>query len=130
MSADTQLLPPLDSGEKSKPLTPLPLGTEWEQLTLFQTLEYDRQAKEAEQKKFEAKKALAAQLAEQVAEGRARREKERADDKAYADSIQRDVQRYREETNTLLWRKQQENTIKQQNFKDEVPDYLCSSHVF
>lgn len=111
-------------------MTPLPVGTEWEQLTLFQTLEYDRQSKESEQRKYQAKKALAAQLAEQVAEGRARREKEKAEDKAYADSIRRDVQRYQEENNSMLLLKQKENAQKQQDFKDQVSYLLFySNHI-
>lgn len=111
----------------SDPLTPLPIGTEWEQLTLYQTLEYDRILKEKEMKKLEAKKALAAQLSEQVEEGRARREKEKADDRAYAESVRRDAQKYREETNAKLRQRYQENTSKLQDFKDQV---CCSCLSF
>lgn len=104
----------------SDPMTPLPVGTEWEQLTLFQTLEYDRVLKEKEMKKNEAKRALAARLAEQVEEGRARREKEKADDRAYAESVRRDALKYYEETNAKLQQKHHENTLKLQDFKDQV----------
>jgi hypothetical protein len=89
-------------------------------LTLYQTIEYDRVLRDSELKKSQAKKALAAQLAQQVQEGHARREKERADDKAYADSIQRDAQRYREEKNAMLFQKHQENAMKLQDFKEQV----------
>jgi hypothetical protein len=101
-------------------------------LTLYQTIEYDRVLHDSELKKSQAKKALAAQLAEQVEEGRARREKERADDKAYADSVQRDAQKYREEKNSMLFQKHQENALKLQDFKDQVchlSSFRRSQHV-
>jgi hypothetical protein len=93
-------------------------------------MEYDRISRENEAKKVESKRTLAAQLAQQMEEVRVRRQKEKAEDIAYADSVKRDVEKFREEVSASLTQKHQANVSKLQDFKLQVKFFLIPSQFW
>lgn len=102
------------------PLTPLPLGSEWEALDMFQALEAADKTAQAKKKIIETKKELAATLAQQVKEAEERRKQEKEKELEYIAQMNGELERYKHEQEVLEKKKQEKNDYERMLWEKQI----------
>lgn len=82
--------------------TPLPFGTEWEALQLFQSMDAARKAEEEEKRRLARQKSQREALEKQMKETQERRKAERQEDADFVKRVDEDVEKFREEAAASL----------------------------